>query len=254
MTSSAGLPAYRLVTAEDYEAFLSLSSSVETASGPEFLNSDPAVERFWPELPTAFPAYQFCLIDQETGKPIGIGNSIPIRFTGEWSALPAGGLDWVLEQGFHGHAEGEPPTLVSALYILVSDSYRGSNMSVELLANMKRIARRQGFDHLIAPVRPWMKSRYPLIPMEEYCQWQNGRGEPFDPWLRVHIRAGGRMLHICERAMAVDASTEAWSAWTGMEFPGDGSYTIPHGLVPLEVRSLNGKYVEPGVWVLHELT
>ena len=48
------------------------------------------------------------------------------------------------------------------------------------------------FDHLIAPVRPSMKSRYPLIPMADYCRWHNTHGEPFDPWLRVHAGQGGR--------------------------------------------------------------
>ncbi len=254
MAGASGQLAYTVVTAEDEGAFLALQAAVETASGPDFLNHDPIVDRYWPRLATAFPEYQFCLVDKKSGKPIGTGNSIPLHFAGEWSELPAGGLDWVLEQGFLDQADGKPPTLVSALYIVVSDSFRGSNMSAEILANMKRIARRRGFDQLIAPVRPWMKSRYPLIPMEEYSQWQNSRGEPFDPWLRVHIRAGGRMLHPCSHAMVVSGTREQWGAWTGMDFPGDGRYVVPHGLAPVEVHGSKGDYIEPGVWVLHELT
>ena len=38
-----------------------------------------------------------------------------------------------------------------------------------------------------------------------------------------------------------------------MAFPGDGDYIIPHGLVPVRVRGDLGEYVEPGVWVLHEI-
>ncbi len=109
------------------------------------------------------------------------------------------------------------------------------------------------FDHLIAPVRPSMKSRYPLIPMADYCRWHNTHGEPFDPWLRVHVRAGGQVVHPCLRAMAVSGTRQQWSAWTGMDFPGDGSYVVPHALVPVTVRGAEGCYVEPGIWVVHGL-
>lgn len=38
-----------------------------------------------------------------------------------------------------------------------------------------------------------------------------------------------------------------------MAMPGDGDYVIPYGLVPVQVRGEQGSYVEPGVWVLHQL-
>jgi len=54
--------------------------------------------------------------------------------------------------------------------------------------------------------------------------------------------------------MSVSGTRAEWADWTGMAFPGDGDYAIPYGLVPLRVRGNEGKYVEPGVWVLHETT
>lgn len=120
-----------------------------------------------------------------------------------------------------------------------------------MIAVMRPIALSLGFSHLIAPVRPSLKSRYPLIPIEEYTQWQNLDGLPFDPWLRVHVQAGGKILHPCPSAMVVKGSSQQWKAWASMDFPSDGNYTIPHGLVPVTIRDGEGEYIEPGIWVLH---
>ena len=208
----------------------------------------------WSHLAEIFPDYQFCLIEKTSGIAVARGHSIPVAFDGEWSSLPDEGLDWVLEKSFLDDADGRRPTVVSALYIVVSDQYRGRGLSSSMLAAMRQIGREQGFRHLIAPVRPSMKSHYPLIAMDEYCRWQNVEGYPFDPWLRVHVRAGGAVLHPCLRSMAVRGSLRQWEEWTGMGFPGVGSYVVPGALVPVTVENgSEGVYVEPGIWVLHRL-
>ena len=247
------MPAYTVVTAQESERFSKLSSGMVRADGPTFLKHDGAVTKYWPLLAETFPDHQFCLLDPESGKAAGIGHSIPIAFQGGWAELPAQGLDWVLERGFQDHAAGTIPTLTSALYIEVAASHRGQHLSSQMLTVMRQIARSQGFGHLIVPVRPSLKSRYPLIPIDEYMRWQKSDGLPFDPWLRVHVQAGGKILHPCRSAMVVTGSRQQWTTWTGIDFPGDGNYVIPHGLVPLIIRGAEGTYVEPGIWVLHGL-
>ena len=96
-----------------------------------------------------------------------------------------------------------------------------------MIGVMRQIALSQGFRHLIAPVRPSLKSRYPLIPIEEYSRWQNSDGLPFDPWLRVHVQVGGKILHPCTSAMVVKGSRQQWTEWLRLDFPGEGNYTIP---------------------------
>jgi hypothetical protein len=61
---------------------------------------------------------------------------------------------------------------------------------------MKAAAADHGLGALIAPVRPTLKDRYPLTPMERYALWERDDGLPFDPWLRVHRRLGARFLAI----------------------------------------------------------
>ncbi len=244
---------YTIVTARDREQFYALLDDMERADGPAFLVHDQALVRYWDRLETDFPDYQFCLYDLESGQTAGLGRSIPLAYGGEWSALPDEGLDWVLEKGFQDLASRVEPNIASALYIEIAEPYRGMHLSGKMLAIMRRLVREQGADNLIAPVRPSLKDRFPLIDMNTYLAWKTDGNLPFDPWLRVHVRAGGKVLHPCHRAMTVMGTNQEWATWTGMDFPGDGEYVIPYGLVPLEIQNSMGSYVEPGIWVLHKL-
>jgi GNAT superfamily N-acetyltransferase len=249
-----GMPAYAVVTARAATQFRALSATVHTTSIPDFLGHDAAVARSWARLAERFPDYQFCLLEQTSGTAVARGHSTPLAFEGAWSSLPDGGFDWVLEQGFRDDADGRRPTVLSALYIVVADQYRGKGLSARVLAAMRQIGREQGFRHLIAPVRPSMKHHYPRIAMAEYGRWRNAAGDPFDPWLRVHVRAGGTVLHPCLRSMAVRGTLRQWEEWTGMGFPGVGRYVVPGALVPVTVEpGAEGVYVEPGIWVVHRL-
>jgi hypothetical protein len=40
-----------------------------------------------------------------------------------------------------------------------------------MIERMREIGRAHGLDTLIAPVRPNLKHRYPLTPIESYMQW-----------------------------------------------------------------------------------
>lgn len=120
---------------------------------------------------------------------------------------------------------------------------------------MKDIAKTNGFDNIALPVRPTLKYKYPLIPIDEYIKWQSKDGLPFDPWLRVHIKAGGKIVGICNKSMDISGSVVDWEKWTGLKFSGSGDYIIDKALIPVNIdKEKNiGKYIEPNVWVIHEL-
>lgn len=247
------MPEHTVVTAVDAERYEHFYEAMERADGPAFLSHDSTLVRYWQRLEEVFPTYQFCLVDASSGRTAGIGRSIPLNFSGEWEALPDEGFDWVLEKGFQDRATGLTPNLASALYIEIAAGYRGRGLSAQMVLIMRQIAKDRGFGQLIAPVRPSLKSRYPLIEIDTYLAWHIYEGLPLDPWLRVHVRLGGQIVRPCRRAMSVVGTRDEWAEWTEMSIPGDGDYVIPYGLVPLQVRSGKGTYVEPGVWVLHHL-
>ena len=110
--------------------------------------------------------------------------------------------------------------------------------------------------HLITPVRPSFKDRYPITPIEQYVTWTRENGEPFDPWLRIHTRRGGQIAKPIPRSMRITGTVAEWEEWTGMKFPGDGRYTFPAGLAPVEIDHEHdrGFYWEPNVWIVHTLS
>jgi hypothetical protein len=103
------------------------------------------------------------------------------------------------------------------------------------------------------PVRPTHKSRYPLTPMERYVQWTQADGWPFDPWLRVHRKLGGKVLCVAPQSLIVTGTVAEWEAWTEMRFPESGAYVVPGALVPVEIdcEQDRGRYIEPNVWMQH---
>ena len=113
-----------------------------------------------------------------------------------------------------------------------------------------------GLEHLIAPVRPTsLKDRYPITPIERYVTWTRENGEPFDPWIRIHIRRGARIAKPIPRSMHIVGTIAEWEQWTRMRFPDDGQYTFPAGLALVEIdhgRGL-GSYWEPNVWIVHAI-
>lgn len=78
-------------------------------------------------------------------------------------------------------------------------------------------------------------------------------GAPLDPWLRTHVRLGGRIVATAPHSQTMTGTVAQWQAWTGMPLPSTGHYVIPDGLSTLYVDREHdlGTYTEPNVWVQH---
>ena len=254
-TDSITPEGFDLVTAKDRDGLLKAVDTEVTGVWPEFMLHDTVANRYWARLYSEFPEYQFALFDKESGKMAAAGNCIPLYLDGNPENLPNEGWDWTVRTGFRNLTEGTAPNLMSALSIAVSHEYRGRKLSGCMVEIMKEIGRKNNLGSLLAPVRPSLKTNYPLIPMEKYIKWKNTAGLPFDPWLRVHVRGGGRIVGICEASMTIPGSLQDWENWTGMEFPGNGRYIVEGALVPVEINTDPGTgiYIEPNVWVVHRI-
>jgi GNAT superfamily N-acetyltransferase len=204
---------------------------------PEFMNHNAMGWRYWGLLYERYPELQLAVLDDD-------------RLVGEVHALrvPVGdelpkGWDEAFERGM----ENEGGNLVSLLAISVAPSDRGKGVPALLIGAILEAA---GTD-VIAPVRPTLKERYPLTPIERYMEWRREDGTHFDPWLRTHERVGGVIAVAAPQSMTIEAPVEDWQTWTGMALPEDGKYVVPGMLAPLEVRDGLGLHVEPNVWVRH---
>lgn len=93
------------------------------------------------------------------------------------------------------------------------------------------------------------------MPIERYMTWRRDDGLPFDPWLRLHEKLGGRMLAPCPESTRIFASVAEWESWTGMAFPESGEYVVPGALalVRIDRERGTGEHIEPNVWVVTTL-
>jgi len=217
---------------------------------PAFMHHEPVARERWDALYERFPAFQFFGVDVETGKILAKANAVPTPL--DAGRLPDGGWAAALKAGID---EAAPPTVFSALQIAVDPTARGKGLSAVMLDEMRRTALEHGFRDLVAPVRPSWKALYPLTPIERYVDWATAEGLPFDPWLRVHARAGAETVGVCARSMTIPGTVAEWEEWAQMRFPDSGEYVVPGALNPvtIDVEADHGLYVEPNVWMRYRL-
>jgi hypothetical protein len=124
-----------------------------------------------------------------------------------------------------------------------------------MVGTMRTIAHLRGFGALIACVRPTDKERYPTIPIERYAAWTRPDGLPFDAWIRLHVRLGGRLSRPSARSMTLRGTVAEWEAWSEMAFPETGDYVVPRAasLVHIDREADAGVYYDPNVWVIHDI-
>jgi GNAT superfamily N-acetyltransferase len=216
---------------------------------------DPIANENWHELFDRFEEYQFAMWDTEPERMAAMGNSLPFRWDQPLEALPALGWDWVFLKAIEDHENGVAPNIQSAIQIAIHPDYQGQGLSMKMVRAMGAIGRSKGFKHLVAPVRPNQKSTYPLTSIDDYIRWTTDEGLPFDAWLRVHVRAGARIIKPCHEAMTIRGTRAQWEQWTGLKFLQSGEYYIPGALNPLKmnIEKDDGIYIEPNVWMVHDL-
>ena len=243
---------YEVVTAADRPDLIDAMLGLGASPWPEFLGHDEVVSRLWGRLYERLPGYQFAMADRD-GDLIAVGNCLPIRWDGDPSTLPPGGIDAVLEDGIAAVEERATPTAASALMIVVEPGHLGRGLSAACVQVMRRIVAGHGLPYLVAPVRPTDKHRYPLIPMERYASWRRTDGRLLDPWLRTHERVGAVGAGVAPASMTVRGTVAEWETWTGLPMPDTGSYVVPGALVPVEIDRERdvGLYVEPNCWMVH---
>jgi GNAT superfamily N-acetyltransferase len=222
---------------------------------PEFMMHDRVANENWRELFNRFFEYQLALLDMENDRVAGMGNSFPLRWDDRLENLPQGGWDWAFQQAVQNHEQGIKPNFHCAIQIVVRPDYRSQGLSMPMVQAVRTLTRSQGLRALIIPLRPSEKHKYPLISMDDYITWKTEEGLPFDAWLRVHVRAGARIIKVCHESKTIRGTRSEWEAWTGLKFPQSGEYIIPGALNPIEisVETDEGLYLEPNVWIVHEV-
>lgn len=232
-----------------------LRSAVEAfgrSPWPVFMLQDATSDALWPRLSSDFAAFQLALLDVD-GSMVAVGRSAPLRWDGTSADLPAG-WDAQFVRSVDGLVAGQAPDTLGAIMIVTDPRQRGRGLGSAMVAAMIACARLHGFHALVACVRPTELERYPLTPIGDYARWTRSDGQPFDSWIRIHLRLGGRLDRPEPSSMRIEGTVAEWEAWTGMAFPASGRYVVPGACAPVEIdrRADRGVYRDPNVWVIHE--
>ena len=209
---------------------------------PEIVFHDEVSNANWGRLYEERPEFQFALVEGD--RVLAEGNSVPV------AGMPAGWRD-ALRDGF----DQPDPDRLCAIAILIDPDAHGRGLSRLMLEHMRGLAAVRGWE-LVAPVRPTLKHRYPLTPMERYMQWRRDDGLLFDPWLRSHERVGAELVGVAPDSLVSEGTVADFEEWCGLAFPESGSYVVEGALVPVEIdlEADLGRYREPNVWMRHPAT
>lgn len=228
-------------------------SDFNAAAWPEFMLNDAVMNEHWHHTEDDWPDSQLLLLDAQDAIA-ATANTSPLAWDGTDTGLPAG-IDRQLLAAVAGLRAGTPPDTTGALQVIVDPARRGTGLADLMLRAMCGSAVAHGHRAVIACVRPTWKERYPLAPIERYARWTRADGQPFDPWIRLHMRAGGRMVRPEPASMRITGTVAEWEEWTGMGLPESGDHIVPRAaaVVRIDRDADRGTYFDPNIWIVHDL-
>jgi hypothetical protein len=236
-----------IVTLAERPALMDVFWDLET-SWPEFMKHDPIGNGYYASL-EEFSEFVLVCLDGD-GTMVAKAHSVPFRL--DVDELPDAGWDAAIRSGLMTRLWGEEPNAVSAVEIAIRPDLQGTGLSGGIVEALRDNAGGHGFAQLHAPVRPNGKTD-PHEPLTDNAHPTREDGLPVDPWLRVHVRAGGRIDRVAPRSMVIPGTVAEWREWTGLAFDRTGPVDVPGALAPVLCDAEHGVavYVEPNVWVRH---
>jgi hypothetical protein len=222
----------------------------QDTSWPLFLYGDPVGGAELAEiLYENYSHYTIVVEDLRNNRVVGRGHSLPFFWGGDKNEMPRNGWDDAVVLGLQTLLDGLAPNRITATEIAIDPRYRG--LAAKVLGAL-RDAAFVHYDELIAPIRP-TGIPAPGQSFEAYvASVREPDGLPIDPWIRIHVRAGGEIVKVAEKSMAFGASLAQWRTWTGLPFDRNGLVDIGAlGQVECDLLADEGWYEEKGLWIRH---
>jgi GNAT superfamily N-acetyltransferase len=239
----------RVITTSEHPELKDEVEAAFRAEWPEFIFQDPVSAAHVGRVEEYFPRYDVLLLDG--GEVVAGGWGVPLAWDGGTESLPDG-YDGALVLAVNGHENGVAPDTLSVMAAAVK-SGQGRGLAGQVLTALRERAIAGGLSRVIAPVRPTLKTRYPLTPMAAFARWTRDDGMHLDPWIRTHQRLGARILGPAPRSMIITGSVPEWEDWAAMAFPDSGQYVVPRALdtVSIDRERDEGRYEETNLWMRH---
>ena len=106
---------------------------------PGFMLEDIYANKLWhPYITEIFREFQLYLVDEE-GKPIAVGQSLPVTWDGTMAGLPVGWNDCLVRCAADYEASRSPNTL-AAMEITIQPEYHGQGISYRMIKELRNLA------------------------------------------------------------------------------------------------------------------
>lgn len=239
-----------IVTTSDRHDLDEQASAAFRPGWPEFIFHDPVSSAYIGRVETYFPQYDVLLLDDS--QVVAGGWGVPIQWDAIVSALPEG-YDGALVSAVTGHENTVPADTLCIMAAAVRQDRQGTGLAGKVLTALRDRATVTGLSRVIAPVRPAIKSRYPLTPMMNFARWTRSDGLHLDPWVRTHQRIGATILVPAPRSMVITGTVAEWEDWASLAFPETGQYVVPDALDLVDINRERdcGTYAETNLWMRH---
>lgn len=240
----------QIVTTSDRPDLEAAAAAAFREKWPEFIFHDAVPPQYMGRVDDYFAEFDILVLDGDDVVAGGWG--VPFAWDGTTPGLPDG-YDSVLAESVDGQEAGRRPTTLSFMAAAVAAGHDRRGLATTVLQELTRRAREGGLQHVVAPLRPTWKHRYPTVGMATYASWVRADGLSIDPWLRTHQRMGAVVLGPASRSMVIEGTVAEWEEWADMPFPASGEYVVPEalGLVRIDRQRDLGVYVEENLWVQH---
>ena len=225
-------------------------------SWDEFMDHDPIAEALFGAVVQNYRQLGVAAVDADDNI-VAHGTAMAFRLDADGRReLPDKGWDQALIWAHRDLLRGVEPDVACALEVSIHVDRLGQGLSQIMIGAMRDAAKEAGFTTLIAPVRPSQKHLEPDADIEEYARRTRDDGLPADAWLRVHARLGGVIEQIAHASQTISGTIDQWRSWTGEAFAEAGPTYVPGALGPVHCLPAQNVavYVEPNVWMRHDLT
>ena len=240
---------YIVVNFKDRPDLYEIQNDICGKAFPEFLYYSEVANKYWEKMMAYYGEYQLLLLHED--QIIAVINCMPMNLHIPDDELPEEAFNWGMEKGIKDFEAGKEINAVLGVQIIIPEEYQGKGISSIAVEELKNMCVKMRIQRLIIPIRPTLKSKYPINDIDTYIKWKNKDGLPFDPWLRVHVKKNAKIIKACKKAIEIRGTVNQWETWTKMKFPESGEYVVEGALCPIVIDRENnlGTYIEPNVWI-----
>jgi len=218
---------------------------------PEFVFHDLLPKQYMRLVEEYFADFAILLLHE--GRVAAGGWGVLLAWDGTPDGLPEG-YRTALSASVEDHEAGRTANTFSFMAAAVAKEYDKHGLATRVLSALTERALAAGMRHVVAPIRPTWKHKYPQVSMAEYATWIREDGLSIDPWIRTHQRMGAQIIKPAPNSLVVTGNIAEWEQWAGMPLPATGSYVVPDALNLVEVDREHDRavYREDNLWVQHQ--